>query len=126
MVKSVPSTRWEELQQTVSYHVRMASVTRDATIFRLLNDPGAFYGKQFFSVAIDNNPDDTSIANDVRECLDTIHKVRPGGVTPLSKHIQEIREEVTNMIPTLSRTGKKVTVIVATDGSKYHTLIRQN
>lgn len=118
MVKSVRSTRWEELQQTLSYHVRMAAVTRDSTIFRLLNDPGAFYGDQFFSVALGENVNDASIAADVRSCTEIIQKVRPGGVTPLRRHIEEIRREVIKMIPALSRTGKKVTIIVATDGGK--------
>jgi len=115
MVRSVPCSRWEELQQTLSYHIRMSAVTRDATIFRLLNHPGAYYGDQIFSVAWPKS-DDVSLARDVQNALNVVQKVRPGGVTPLTKHIDEIRVEVKNMVGQLSRTGKKVTIIIATDG----------
>ena len=40
----------------------------------------------------------------------------PGGVTPLSKHIAEIRTEVEFMRDDLDREGKKVCIVLATDG----------
>mmetsp|Transcript_10229 Transcript_10229/g.15245 ORF Transcript_10229/g.15245 Transcript_10229/m.15245 type:complete len:402 (+) Transcript_10229:50-1255(+) len=112
-VVSVPCTRWEEIQQTVEYHIRMAGVTHAPHIFRLLNDPGAFVGPQLFSVALET---DSDVESDVSNAMNVIRQARPGGVTPLTPHILEIKAEVQAMAPQLQRTGRKVTIVIATDG----------
>ncbi len=93
----------------------MAAVTHDPTIFRLLNDPGSYYGPQFFGVGLDDKSDEMFQA-DVEKALRIIQNVGPSGVTPLADHIVEIRKEVSAMKDNLSRSGKRVTIILATDG----------
>lgn len=112
-VRSVACTRWEEIQQTVEYHIRMANVTHAPHIFRLLNDPGAFVGPQLFSVAVE---EDSDVQSDVQTAMSIIRNARPGGVTPLTQHILEIKSDLEAMVPKLQRTGRKVTVVIATDG----------
>eukprot|EP00957_Ditylum_brightwellii_P089038 6780551-Ditylum_brightwellii.AAC.1 len=40
----------------------------------------------------------------------------PGGVTPLTRHIKEIHKKVSSMAPQLNAEGKRVAIIIATDG----------
>ena len=84
----------------------------DATRFRFLNNPGANVGPQQFSVA--ENPERT--AQDVQQALSIMRSARPGGCTPLTSHILEIHQEISRMAPELRRTGKRVVLVIATDG----------
>ena len=40
----------------------------------------------------------------------------PGGVTPLARHVREIRENIQSLEPALLRDGTKVVIVLATDG----------
>ena len=111
-LKIVPCTRWTEIVDCVEYHIRLAGLIEAPTRFRLLNNPGAHVGSQYFSVA--ENPN--KIELDVTEACRIIHKARPEGVTPLTALIKEIYFEVSNMEPELRRLGQKVVVVIATDG----------
>jgi Mg-chelatase subunit ChlD len=112
-VKLVQCTRWSEIQQTVEYHAQMAHLLQAPTIFRLLNDPGRVVGPQQFSIG-ENGP--TNIDNELTIALRTIKSVSPGGVTPLSEHIRDIRENIKALLPTLRHDGTQVVVVLATDG----------
>jgi hypothetical protein len=112
IVKMVPCSRWEEIQECVDYHIKLAGLIEAPTRFRLLNDPGANVGPQQFSVAED--PEKTF--DDVQEASSVMRKTRPGGCTPLTSHILEIHQEVSQMAPELRRAGKKVVIVIATDG----------
>jgi hypothetical protein len=97
----------------VEYHARMAALLRAPTIFRLLNDPGVKVGPQVFGVA---DKGDNFIEWDLEEALRIIKSVRPSGPTPLCGHIHNIRETISMMSPQLQAEGRKISVIIATDG----------
>jgi Mg-chelatase subunit ChlD len=111
-LKSVACTRWSELQQTVEYHAQMAALLKKPTIFRLLNDPGTIAGPQHFSVA----ERATHVDHDLALAIATLQNTMPGGVTPLTKHICEIRQSIVALEPSLRRDGTKVVLVLATDG----------
>jgi len=112
-VKVVSCTRWKEIQQTVDYHVQMAALLHAPTVFRLLNDPGRGAGEQQFSIA---EKGEAAIPNDVTIARKTMGAATPGGVTPLSAHVYEIRSNIMAMESELRSTGSKAAIVLATDG----------
>eukprot|EP00934_Nitzschia_sp_Nitz4_P001002 Nitzschia sp. Nitz4//scaffold33_size148984//77866//81653//NITZ4_002931-RA/size148984-snap-gene-0.26-mRNA-1//-1//CDS//3329548436//1002//frame0 len=112
-VRLVDCTRWAELKQTVEYHIEIASVTKAPTVFRLLNNPGCGEGFQRFSIG---ERGAEHIIEDVANANKVISTVPPTGCTPLSEHIREIRSTVMSMLPQLQDSGKRVAIILATDG----------
>eukprot|EP00814_Leptocylindrus_danicus_P013619 CAMPEP_0116006106 /NCGR_PEP_ID=MMETSP0321-20121206/1537_1 /TAXON_ID=163516 /ORGANISM="Leptocylindrus danicus var. danicus, Strain B650" /LENGTH=378 /DNA_ID=CAMNT_0003474609 /DNA_START=131 /DNA_END=1267 /DNA_ORIENTATION=+ len=113
-LKLVPCTRWKEIVETVQYHARLSGLLQAATIFRLLNDPGAAVGPQQFSIGV-NGP--ASIDGEVHEAVAIMKRAMPISVTPLVRHMREICAQVKDMAPQLMKNGQKVAIIVATDGS---------
>lgn len=111
-IKLADCTRWSEIQQTVEYHSQMAAHLRAPTVFRMLNDPGQGQ-KQQFSIG---ERGEYLLDEDLSIALSSIGNSRPGGVTPLTEHVREIRSNVLSMEPTLRETGSKVAIILATDG----------
>mmetsp|Transcript_13521 Transcript_13521/g.31429 ORF Transcript_13521/g.31429 Transcript_13521/m.31429 type:complete len:311 (-) Transcript_13521:413-1345(-) len=111
-VKIVSSTRWEEIRECVSYHIHMAGLLRTPTRFRLLNNPGASVGPQEFGIAeiVESIPDDE------HKAMAIMHGAHPRGCTPLTYHIQEIHMIVSSMADELRREGRKVAIVIATDG----------
>jgi len=112
-VKFVSCTRWAEIQETVEYHIQIAALLGAPTVFRLMNDPGKMAGPQQFSIG-ERGPD--SIPEDVNLALNTIRAASPIGVTPLSDHVREIRENVMAMRDALMQQGQRVVIVLATDG----------
>ena len=110
-MKIVPCSRWEEIQEMVSYHIRLTSLIQAPTSFRLLNHPGAGVGHQTFGVA-----EDPSHGSDADQALRIIARTQPGGCTPLTDHIDEIYQEVSGMAADLRAKGQKVSITIATDG----------
>jgi len=112
-IRTVPCSRWKEIQQTVMYHVQMAALLKVPTTFRLLNNPGARIGPQEFTIA---DKGESMIDSDVQIARRTIERVTPGGVTPLSQHLREIQQRVFEISPALIKAGQKVIIVLATDG----------
>jgi hypothetical protein len=112
-VKLVDCTRWSEIQQTVEYHAQMAYLLKAPTVFRLLNDPGKIVGPQQFSIGENGAK---MMDEELAVAIQTMKNASPGGVTPLSEHVREIRENVMAMAPSLRADGSKVAIILATDG----------
>jgi len=114
VTKAVSCTRWEELQDTIKYHAQMAALMHSPTIFKLLNDTGSLFACNQFSVG----ESDSSTENErqVQNVYKIIQKIRPGGVTPLTHHLQGIRQGIKDLEAQLRRYGKKVVVVLATDG----------
>jgi hypothetical protein len=106
--KFVETTRWSEMQQTVDYHAQLAALLEFTTTFRLLNDPGRVAGPQVFAVT---GLDDLPVAQR------TMEQCQPGGVTPLTRHLREIRDSVRAMEQSLRINGTKVNITLATDGT---------
>lgn len=112
-VKIVSCSRWDEICECVKYHVDMAALLEAPTNFRLLNHPGATVGNQQFGVA---EAGAEMIQRDVGTAKSILSKARPGGVTPLASHIRDIHQAVKGMSQTLQREGKRVVIVLATDG----------
>eukprot|EP00804_Cyclotella_cryptica_P000582 CCRYP_009982-RA/>CCRYP_009982-RA protein AED:0.07 eAED:0.07 QI:284/1/1/1/0.42/0.5/8/1964/427 len=112
-LKTVASTRWEELKETVQYHAKTAALLDSPTIFKLLNRPNLKQLAQKFSVGEHGQ---ASAASEVEHVISTMNKTKPGGVTPLTEHIWEVQEQVAGMAHDLRQSGKQVAIILATDG----------
>ena len=110
-VKIVPGTRWEEICETVNYHIKAADLLQAPTCFRLLNNPGSRVGPQNFVVAQD---DYASLP--AHEAIRVMRQTSPGGGTPLTSHIYDIHAQVQGMAPELIKTGSRCVVVIATDG----------
>jgi len=80
---------------------------------QLLNHPGAGVGTQQFGVA-EGGPDAVQI--EVQKATRIMNRARPGGVTPLTEHIREIHGIVDGLTPQLMSEGKRVAIVIATDG----------
>lgn len=106
-------SRWSEMQQTVEYHTRMAALLQAPTVFRLLNDPGRLAGPRQFSIA---QRGAQFVDEDLAVAQSTMMNTQPGGVTPLTHHIRDIRNEIMAMEQQLRNEGTKVAIILATDG----------
>jgi len=59
---------------------------------------------------------DHMINQDLQFIKETIRKASPSGITPLSRHVREIRDNIESMLPSLRSEGKRVAIILATDG----------
>jgi len=112
-IKTIPCSRWDEIVECVEYHAKLAGLVEAPTRFRLLNNPGANVGPQQFSIGEDEYG---NIPEQVRRATSIMRKARPGGCTPLTSHILEIHNEISQMAPELRRLGKKVVIVIATDG----------
>jgi len=104
-------SRWDELRQTVLYHVDLAHNLNAATKFRLLNSPPNKPGGQFFNIATESNT-----SADVSHARNIMMSTRPTGATPLTEHILDIREEISSYANMLKSEGKRAVVVIATDG----------
>lgn len=112
-IKLVNCTRWNEIRECVTYHVQMSALLEAPTSFRLLNHPGASVGTQQFDIAQMGRE---AISSDVQRAMDIMTKARPHGTTPLTQHVQGIYEIVHAMTPSLVSEGKRVVIVLATDG----------
>lgn len=112
-IKLVNCTRWNEIRECVSYHVQMAALLEAPSSFRLLNHPGASVGSQQFDIAQMGRE---AIPSDVQRAMDIMTKARPYGTTPLTQHVEDIYETVHAMTPSLVSEGKRVVIVLATDG----------
>jgi len=56
------------------------------------------------------------IENDLSKAKKSMMKTYPTGITPLARHVREIRENIKSMLPNLTSQSKRVAVILATDG----------
>lgn len=110
-VKLVKCSRWEEIKETVIYHIDMAALLRAPSIFRILNpDRGSM---KSFSVAVRG---DEKIDEDVSIGKEYINLVEPKGTTPLARHVIEIRDQIIGLVQNNVLQGKRVAIIIATDG----------
>jgi hypothetical protein len=114
-VKLIECTRWQELKETIEYHVQMAALIQAATTFRLLNNPGMHVGPQEFSVA-ERGIDSNIIEDDVALARRVMSNASPTGVTPLTSHLQAIRQRLIMDADELNSRGERLTVVLATDG----------
>lgn len=103
-------TRWRELQDTVDYHAQLAFLLQAPTYFRLLNDPGAAAGPQYWSIAANTS---ANLDSELALAQSTMLNTQPSGVTPLTHHLHEIRQQLAS---SPRPPGTKVALVLATDG----------
>lgn len=108
-IKVYDCTRWAEIQDTVTYHARVAALLEAPISFRLLNP---VYGKKEFGVAERPN----HIQDDLKLALSNIRQVSPRGVTPLSERVMEISSYLYSIRDQLEAKGQKTVIVLATDG----------
>jgi len=113
-IEIVEATRWEQVLESVNYHTEMASMINAPSIFRLLN-ANARVPEQQFTVAL-NGHNDKSF-EEAANARSLLSRVSPAGLTPLAEQIDYIRNSIVSpMMSQLQSTGRKVSVIIATDG----------
>lgn len=110
--RMVQCTRWEEIKECVNYHINLAALLLAPTNFRLLNNPGHRVGGQKFAVA--SGKEEVSV--EVDQAMNIMSKISPYGGTPLTNHVYNIRDTIAAMKDDLEREGKKVGIVLATDG----------
>jgi Mg-chelatase subunit ChlD len=114
-VKVVNCSRWDEIKGCVEYHAQISAALEAPTTFRMLNDPRVGPNSQQFGVA-EKTLDPNVIQEEVSRAVAIMNQSQPGGVTPLIKHLREIRQSVEEMAPELNANGTRVAIILATDG----------
>lgn len=107
----------------MNYHVQLSALIKAPTSFRLLNNPGLGLGSQEFDIAAKG---DAMINTDVSNAMKIMTKVRPSGVTPLTDHIKEIYAIIESLRSSLETQGKRVVVVLATDGLPTNELGQTN
>jgi hypothetical protein len=112
--RRVPCTRWAELQGAVSHHVRMAGILQTNTMFRLINEPGIADCPREFSVADPSSS--VTIEESVRRAIGIVQRISPHGWTPLTSHLDSIRDSLRGVERTLVSRGEQAVVVIATDG----------
>jgi len=112
-VRFVECTRWEEIKDCVKYHMELTALLVAPTSFRFLNHPGYTAGSSQIDIA---QMGENFIRQEVSQGMSIIDKTQPKGVTPLVPHIQEIAKIIQSLTPQLAVEGKRVSVVIATDG----------
>jgi len=105
--KILECTRWQELRDTVKVHSALAGELLAPTDFRLLNAPGSG-AQQYVVCGTGGNSGEAEIM--------AAMATSPTRGTPLTRHINEIREIVAGKADSLRAEGKQVVVVLATDG----------
>ena len=114
-IKVVECSRWRELKDCVEYHARMAAALEAPTTFRMLNDPGCGPNSNQFGIA-EGALDERVLQGEADHAISVMNSTQPCGVTPLIRHIEEIKQTVKELEPELREIGSRVTIILATDG----------
>lgn len=100
----VPCSRYTELQETITFHASLAHSAKTQTTFRLLNNAAP--------IIIGGPRDDGSAYGRLMQAME----LPPSGGTPLCGHLSQIIAEITALAPQLRAEGKRVKVVIATDG----------
>jgi len=109
-LKLVTCSRWEELQETVIYHARLAAALNALTYFELLNKPTLL--DQKFSIG----EKDRSVGEDLAKAISIIQNSKPCGLTPLAQRLSEVYKKITEIMSKAREYYQRVHIIIATDG----------
>jgi len=105
----VNCTRWAELAESLRWHATLAARLGARTEFRLLNPPGN--GAPQVVVTGLGEPDAEIAA------MDRVLSSGPTGRTPLCEQVREVVREVEAMAPALRASGRRVCLVIASDGA---------
>lgn len=121
-------TRWLEAKETVECHAQLSAALGVPTDFHLLNPPkvansgplSLLRGQQTFRVGYGVNRNTHHVRKDCRHAQNVMVRTEPDGNTPLAQSITDIRREIVQLQPQLEAEGRKVCLVIATDGSNYN------
>ena len=78
-----------------------------------MNHPGAHIGTQKFEIVVEGTH---TAVSDVQNAISIMSRTKPTGVTPLTNHIIDIHRTILPLAPQLRATGKRIVIVIATDG----------
>lgn len=107
-VRLARCTRWEELQEAVHYHAQLAALLGAPTKFVLLNDTSGGPNGCPEEMSIGERGSEW-IQDDLEKFQRRFSEVKPGGVTPLTMHLQRIHRGIQHF-------SEKIVLVLATDG----------
>ena len=125
-IQSCPITstiNLKEIQECVGYHINLSALANAPTSFRLLNNPGLGPGSQEFEVATNG---EANIRADVERSMRIMSGVKPSGCTPLTEHVWDINSTIDALKGSLQAEGKRVVIVIATDGLPTNSLGETN
>ena len=114
-VKVVGCSRWNELRDSIEYHTQMAVLLKAPTAFRMLNDPSCGPNSQQFGVA-EKSLDKAVLQKEMDRANTIMRTAQPSGATPLIRCVNEDARSVKMMEWQLRARGRRVAIILATDG----------
>lgn len=104
----VSCSRWDELKSSIEWHARLATRLRSPTTFVCLNDPGHGVPRE---VRVGHGEPDAEL-REMRRLLAT----GPTGRTPLCATLHEMVSRIASRAAALRRAGRKIAIVVASDG----------
>ena len=113
----------KEIQECVGYHINLSALANAPTTFRLLNNPGIGPGSQEFKVATKG---EDNVCTDVERSMRIMSPAKPSGCTPLTEHIWDIHSTIDALRGSLQTEGKRVVIVLATDGLPSNSLGETN
>ena len=114
-VRFLQCTRWNELRETVKFHAQLAALLEAPTKFTLLNDPGRRIPTEFTIAQEGIHAASSSLETQLANLERSLYDVNPSGCTPLTQKLYYLYKHIAELGPLLVE-GKKVSVILATDG----------
>ena len=112
-VQTVQCTRWEGITSTLVWHAELAAWCQTPTAVRLLNDPGINVGPQQVGIASSKNHSSTE---EVGRLKNLLQSTRPNGATtPISAHLQDLLQPISNIVPILMSQKRRITLILCVD-----------
>jgi len=103
---SVPCSRWDELKDSLEFHMGLADASNSLTEFRFLNGPPSLVIGDF-----ERDPDRCGL----REMKKVLAK-GPHGGTPLCAHINAIIPQIRSAERRLREAGQVACIVICTDG----------
>lgn len=127
-------SRWQEVQETVNCHSHLAEALGAPTDFKLLNSLKGKKGAKPETFRVGYNINKKShkrkrlfgnslaarLTNPTKHMESVLAKAKPSGMTPLPECIAQVKREVESILPQLQAERKKVSIVIATDGSNYN------
>jgi hypothetical protein len=93
----------------------MPAMLHAPTTFCMLNNPGCGLNSQQFGIA-EGSLDKNVLREEMDHAIGVMNSVQPRGITPLIKHIENIKQNMLEMQLELLEVGCRVTIIIAMDG----------
>ena len=101
---SIKCNRWKELQNTLLSQIDLADILEVPTTIRMLQ---GYQGVQEFTI--------NQVAGDAARAKSGVSRTRASGTTQLSRHINDVCDQIEQDKDLLIQNGQKAVVVIATD-----------